>query len=160
MNRSNYGDGYDTWQTIMWRGAVSSAIRGKRGQTFIKELIEALDAMPDKRLITGQLQKDGCNCALGVVATARNVDTAPIEFPEDQYEIDEWHSQRVADALNIADALAREVMWVNDEFYERNDYALVEGRWLRVHGPKQDPDVFRWQAVRKWAQQKLRAERA
>lgn len=32
MSRCGYSDDYDQWALIRWRGAVESAIRGKRGQ--------------------------------------------------------------------------------------------------------------------------------
>ena len=31
MSRSGYEDGLEMWDLIRWRGAVASAIRGKRG---------------------------------------------------------------------------------------------------------------------------------
>jgi hypothetical protein len=37
MSRSGYSDDYgddEPWQLIMWRGAVASAFRGRRGQPF------------------------------------------------------------------------------------------------------------------------------
>lgn len=50
MSRSGYcDDGENGWATICWRGAVKSALRGKRGQSFLLELAEAMDAMPTKR---------------------------------------------------------------------------------------------------------------
>ena len=38
MSRSGYSDDLDNWDLIRWRGQVSSAIRGKRGQGFLREL--------------------------------------------------------------------------------------------------------------------------
>jgi hypothetical protein len=46
MSRSGYSDDHSEWDLIRWRGAVASAIRGKRGQAFLRELLVALDAMP------------------------------------------------------------------------------------------------------------------
>lgn len=54
MSRSGYADWCDdNWAMIRWRGAVASAVRGKRGQAFLRELATTLDAMPEKRLIGG-----------------------------------------------------------------------------------------------------------
>jgi hypothetical protein len=51
MSRSGYTDDVEySWRSIMWRGRVVSAIRGKRGQALLRDLLAALDAMPDKRL--------------------------------------------------------------------------------------------------------------
>ena len=102
MSRCNYSDDLDTWAMIRWRGAVASAIRGKRGQAFLREMLVALDAMPDKRLIRNDLvSEDGAKfCALGVVGKARGLN---IEY------IDPFEAEQVAGAFNIAVALAREI---------------------------------------------------
>lgn len=56
MSRSGYtDDGWDDesaqWAAIRYAGALKSAVRGKKGQAFLRELLAALDAMPVKRLI-------------------------------------------------------------------------------------------------------------
>lgn len=59
MSRSGYSDDDDDdggSRLNLWRGAVERAIKGKRGQAFLRELGAALDAMPDKRLTTGELE--------------------------------------------------------------------------------------------------------
>lgn len=48
MSRSEYSENLDSWSLIRWRGQVVSAIRGKRGQAFLRELVDALEAMPEK----------------------------------------------------------------------------------------------------------------
>lgn len=64
MSRSgynnDYGDyDYDQWAAIRWSGAVKSAMRGKRGQQFLKDILAAMDAMPEKRLVRNVLVFDG-----------------------------------------------------------------------------------------------------
>jgi hypothetical protein len=124
MSRSGYSDDYDDqWGLICWRGAVASAIRGKRGQAFLREMLAAMDALPEKKLISGDLvDADGCACALGTVALARGTDVSGVD-PED-------HSA-VAPIFGIADALAREVMFENDE----GSYSAEtsEQRFARMH---------------------------
>jgi hypothetical protein len=44
------------WSHIRWRGAVASAIRGGRGQAFLREMLAAMDAMPVKRLVANELR--------------------------------------------------------------------------------------------------------
>jgi hypothetical protein len=136
MSRSGYDEGYDcdTWDLIRWRGAVASAIRGKRGQAFLRELIEALDALPEPRLIADSLQCSDGVCALGAVALKRRLDTNPIEGQDRDV---------IAAAFDIAEALAAEVMYENDE---------VEPYRSR------DTPEDRFQRVRKWAVSKLRPE--
>ncbi len=50
MSRSGYVDDIDNLALINWRGAVKSAIQGKRGQAFLRALVDALDAMPETSL--------------------------------------------------------------------------------------------------------------
>ena len=106
MSRSGYSDNCDGWALICWRGAVASAIKGKRGQAFLRELLDALDAMPVKELITEDLERDGSYCALGVIGARRGLDLKAIdaEDPED-----------VAKHFEIARALAAEISYENDE---------------------------------------------
>ena len=121
MSRSGYGDGdCDGWQIIMYRGRVASAIRGKRGQQLLREMLAALDAMPEKVLIAHELEKNGQYCALGVVGKSRGIALA---------EIDPDETEEVCRAFNIADALAREVVYMNDEA----GYGVTpERRWVRM----------------------------
>jgi hypothetical protein len=108
MSRSGYNEDcdYDEWQCIRWRGAVASAIRGKRGQAFLKEMLAALDALPAPRLIAKELVKDGEVCAMGAVALARGLDVSEVD-PE-CYEI-------VAALFGVSEALVREIAYENDE---------------------------------------------
>lgn len=126
MSRSNYSDDLDQWDLIRWRGQVASAIRGRRGQRLLIDLIAALDALPEKVLITEELiNSDGDYCALGAVGARRGIDMAQLD-PEE--------SETVAEAFDIADQLAREITYINDEC----------GR----HG---ETPQERWQRVRNWA---------
>ncbi len=120
MSRSGYDDDCDGWQLIMWRGAVASAIRGKRGQAFLREMFAALDGLPDKRLIEGELlEVSGEVCALGAVGVKRGVDMA---------EIDPYDRKTVAGTFAIPQALAAEIMDINDSGWR----FTPEQRWARV----------------------------
>lgn len=109
MSRSGYSGDIDNWALIKWRGQVASAIRGKRGQRLLRELLEALDAMPVKELIANELQAaDGSYCALGVVGAKRGIDLAAID-PDEPTD--------VAAAFDIAQQLACEIAEINDMAY-------------------------------------------
>jgi hypothetical protein len=125
MSRSGYTDDCDDqWAMICWRGAVASATRGKRGQSMLKELLAALDAMPDKRLVADTLEADGQYCTLGVLGAARGLDMTSID-PEDSYH--------VAKEFGIAEALAQEIVFMNDEaFGYRQEKETPERRWERM----------------------------
>ena len=107
MSRANYSDDLDNWQLIKWRGAVESAMRGKRGQAFLKEMLAAMEALPNPRLITRDLIKEGEVCALGAVGRARNLDMTDLD-PEDP--------DTIAATFNIANAMNREIVYINDEW--------------------------------------------
>jgi hypothetical protein len=107
MSRSGYSyDWIEDNASYLYRGAVASAFRGKRGQMFLKEMLAALDALPEKCLVDSALEQDGAVCAIGAVGKARGVDMSTID-PED------YHT--VAGKFGIAEAMAREIVYENDE---------------------------------------------
>lgn len=135
MSRSGYNGDCGGWGLICWRGAVASAIRGVRGQAFLRELAAQMDAMPDKVLGKNSLQSaDGEFCTLGVVGAARGVD---------MLALDESDREAIGAALGIAPALAAEVMWENDD-----------GDWRGGETP-----AGRWTRMRDWVQQQIDAAR-
>lgn len=108
MSRSGYSDDCDdNWMLIRWRGAVNSAIKGKRGQQFLREMLAAMDALPERKLIAHRLEADGAVCAIGTVGKARGLDMSNID-PEDR--------EVVADAFGVSPALAAEITYMNDEW--------------------------------------------
>lgn len=125
MSRSGYYEGYDDddqWQLIRYRGMVASATRGKRGQALFKDILIAMNGMPSKRLIARELeQKDGAVCAIGAAGKLRGVDMSKLD-PED--------AETVAGKFDIADCLAREIVWENDECGRRKE--TPEERFIRM----------------------------
>lgn len=135
MSRSGYSDDCDdTWAFIRWRGAVASAIRGKRGQAFFREMLEALDAMPDKRLHAHVLAQgpSGPACAMGAVVQKRGLDVAELEHKvEHAGDLDaDGIARETAKLLDIPRTLACEIAFMNDEagWYEETP----EKRWQRM----------------------------
>lgn len=162
MSRSGYSDDCEQWSLIRWRGAVASSIRGKRGQAFLREMLAALDAMPDKRLIKDELAEPGhidlghwglhegppLVCALGSVGVARGLDMSEID-PEDR--------ESVASAFGIPHALACEIMYENDE--------VAGGYWPQPWNGHFDHirrywvnrrEEHRWHAMRGWVASKIK----
>lgn len=160
MNRSGFNDDCDDddpLATGRWRAAVNASLRGKRGQAFLRELLAALDAMPDKRLIADAAVADGCMCTLAVVAAKRGVDLERLD-----YDMQDWAWDRVAATLGISESMAREVMYINDE------HTSVRG-WVRLDGPPDrwntEPEAYlplpdvegrRWQYMRDWVANQIR----
>lgn len=143
MSRSGYSDDMDdTLAHGRWRAQVASAIRGKRGQTFLRELLAALDAMPEKRLVKQEFEADGAVCTLGCIAKQRGVDMSRFD-PEDSSV-----GEEIGPALGIAHQLAREIMFENDDFYI---WAPNRGRvWDDpTEGEK------RWKYMRDWVAQQI-----
>ena len=121
MSRSGYSEDLEDWELIRWRGQVASAIRGKRGQRCLSELLSALDAMPDKTLITEELETtEGEVCALGALGRSRGIDMR---------DLDPGDPESIAEAFNIAPQLAQEIVYLNDE---GGGYETPEHRWERM----------------------------
>jgi hypothetical protein len=155
MSRSGYSDDIDNWALIKWRGRVASATRGKRGQKLLRDLLAALDAMPDKRLIAHELvTEDGEHCALGILGAQRGIDLSLLD-PE-EYDA-------VASVFDVASPLVQEIVYMNDEHIQDDKWVEEEivgpvrphypdyGRHRRGHSePDETAPARRWQLMRDW----------
>ncbi len=141
MSRSGYYEstGDDHLDLGRWRGQVASATRGKRGQRFFLDLIAALDALPEKKLISGELEEEGSYCALGALGRHRGVDLKALDIRD--WDDGDW--AKLGEAFDIASQLAQEAMYVNDD----RDYCY-----------KPTTPESRWQSVREWALAQLKPE--
>ena len=135
MDRHGYSDEYEQPGYGMYRGRVASAMRGKRGQRLLRELLAALDAMPDKRLIKDEFVLHGQACALGVVALSRGI--------PDPEKIDSEDHEYLAELFDVATCMVQEIQYLNDERVWSRDPidALVE----------------RFERVREWVSENIRA---
>ena len=125
MSRSEYSDECSGSESNLWRGAVDSALRGKRGQAFLRETLAALDAMPEKKLTKDSLHEpvSGEFCTLGAVGLARSMDLRKLEYAE---------PGNVAKAFGISRAMAAEIMFVNDDENDWHHDQTPEHRWNRM----------------------------
>jgi len=132
VNRSGYTDDYDDADPLelgRWRGQVAAAIRGRRGQEFLRELADAMDAMDEKVLIVDELiDAQGDCCAIGVVCRARGIDVSNIDIE---------CPTSVGNAVGISHQLAAEIEYLND-------------LW-----PRETPER-RWQRMRRWVESKIK----
>jgi hypothetical protein len=164
MSRSGYTDDYDDqWGLIRWRGAVNSAIKGQRGQALLRDLLAALDAMPDKRLYQGNFATaEGEYCALGTLGVARGIRM------DDLGDEDDCDTAQVAERFGIAKAMAAEIMYENDDGVSEWLYVDIE-----ICGPMRQnyPDwgrhtktittenprcsAQRWGRMRKWVESQI-----
>lgn len=128
MSRSGYSE--DCENLGLWRGAVERAIRGNRGQAFLLEMAAALDALPVKELIAGEVVRDNEHvCAIGAVAVARRMDVAKLDI---------YDGAEMGEAFGVARALACEIAYENDEA-----------------DPDESP-AERWKRMRAWVDRQLR----
>lgn len=125
MSRSGYTEDFgDSDLCWLYMGPLRRATNGRRGQAFLRELRNTLEAMPEKRLIAHDLQvADGSVCAIGAVGQARGVDMAQLD-PEDP--------EAVARAFGIAPSLAREIVFTNDDDFGQRGPETPEQRYERV----------------------------
>jgi hypothetical protein len=167
VSRSGYtDDNDDPLAHGRWRQAVKRSLEGKRGQALLRELVEALDAMPDKRLYPGSFATaEGEFCTLGVLGAKRGTKM------DDLGDEDYCDTDLVGQRFGIAPAMAAEIMYMNDE------YAVDEWTWAAVEicGPMRPnwPDwgshtksvrvhndnhpIERWHRMRAWAVKNLAA---
>lgn len=174
MSRSGYTDDNDDPLALgRWRQAVRRSLEGKRGQALLRELAEALDAMPDKRLYPGSFATaEGEFCTLGVLGAKRGTKMDDLlDFYGD------CDPELVGQRFGIAHAMAAEIMYMNDE------YAVNEWKWVEVeicgpmppyhfrpYGHKEhrrsvlvnndNAPAERWRAMRKWVAEQLKPDAA
>lgn len=138
MSRSGYSDDCDddTLALGRYRGQVASAIRGKRGQAFLRELADAMDAMPAKVLIAERLvDKYGRCCAIGVVCQARGISVEGVDYSA---------PDEVGKLVGIASQMAAEIEYENDEW--GGNFGMT---W------SQETPQQRWIRMRKWVTDNL-----
>jgi hypothetical protein len=129
MSRSGYIDDWEDYQRLnLYRGNVWRATVGKRGQALLREMAAALDAMPVRELVAGEIVRDeGHVCALGAVALARGLDVS---------QLDPTDGDEVGKTFGVASCLVREIAYENDE------------------GGNETP-AQRWKRMRAWVEENL-----
>lgn len=94
-------------------------------------MLSALDSLPNKRLIKGELEEDGEVCAIGSVGLRRGIDMSNID-PHDR--------ESLSAAFGIPSALAAEIMYENDD----------ANHW------KKETAEQRWQRIRNWVENNIK----
>lgn len=120
MSRSGYTD--DCEHLELWRGTVARAIRGKRGQKLLRTLLDALDGMTAKRLVSDLLVDGPDVCLLGAGGRAMGI--------ADLDKIDPEEHGILAQRFDVSKALIAEIEFVNDE--ENYHPETPEQRYERV----------------------------
>lgn len=143
MSRSGYDDDYDgDFNALnLYRANVDRSLAGKRGQAFLKEMLAAMDALPDKKLAAGIMQEQGGEvCAIGSVGKARGLDMSNLDriIENEDYE---RLASAIAKQFGIAECMAREIMYMNDD-----------------RGPRDESPEQRFTAMRKWVESNIKRE--
>ena len=116
------------------RAHLEAAIRSRRGQKLLRDLLQALDAMAVKELIANSfITPSGRCCALGALGLARGID------PEDLGALSDDHAH-TAKLFGTARSLIAEIE-IN------NDYML-----------KSPTPAQRWTYMRDWVASKITME--
>ncbi len=132
MSRSGYSDDLDQGALNIYRANVDRALAGKRGQKFLREMLVALDAMPVKELVAGEIVRDDAHvCAIGAVAIARKVDVSALDV---------YDQEEVGKTFGVARAMAAEIAYENDE----RGFRYVDGKY------RDDTPEERWTRMRAW----------
>lgn len=134
MSRVHSNDNYH--EVLLWRANLRRQLAGRRGQQLLRELLAAIDALPEKKLGT-QLYDGDQVCSFGAVALQRRV--AAGEEPQAVLADLQSHNDEADDGLmpdwaewylQIPPHMAWEIPFVNDNEY--GDLETPEQRWIRV----------------------------
>lgn len=116
-----YGGQFELWQANCRR-----SLKGKVGQAALRRLEAALLALPDKRLIAGDLVDDeGGVCAIGALALHED------KITDDMRALSECDMEDVGVELGMPRLVAWKVVEMNDLQFNGLDLVFLEGpeRW-------------------------------
>src|SRR5258708_7100863 len=124
--RINYSEDEDfNNQALMWEANQRRSIKGRKGQSALRELEAALLALPEKRLIANELErKDGEVCAVGALAKFKGVENPMVgdSFGDyDELEVDEYEIEQAiidhAQKLGVPKLVAVAIVGKNDDMF-------------------------------------------
>jgi hypothetical protein len=183
MSRSGYTEDCEDVLAIgRYKAILRSTMRGKKGQAFLKELLAALDSMPEKRLIrehividgqqdsfTGYygpsypqlivgadelVAKDGTVAAMGDVCALGALGKA--RGMKGLEDLDPEEPEDVAAAFGTNDYIIREIVYHNDEMFasEWVPGKKTDSGWVDGYSRPITPEE-RWQKMRDWIASKI-----
>jgi hypothetical protein len=141
------GDGSESPFMYLQQSIYERALKSKRGRKLLRDLANALDAMPVKRLVPNSFEAPtGEVCSLGAVGRARGLDMTPLEAIASEisnsvndYEAGEsicLLNEEAAAAFDAARTLVAEIMFTNDDgpLHETPEQRFVRMRmWVAGH---------------------------
>lgn len=148
MSRFVGDDYYDPqfdneWE--LWQANFDRHVNGVKGQQALRDLRDALLALPDRKLISGRLADEhGCVCTVGALALHRRVlqgerpedvlEHLAAMIPQDLVDYDSWECEertaRVGESIGLKRMMAVALAGKNDDWYA--DDKTPEQRFERV----------------------------
>lgn len=148
MSRSyNEDNDWDYARQCLWDNAVRRATHSKRGQKVLRDVEAALLALPEKRLIEGQISDGTGVCFVGALDAHRRVLEGadwqsaltamhdPDYDPEDDYETVDDTARWAEQHLKMAFSLAWDMAFWNDHIADRlspEERWTAALRWVRT----------------------------
>lgn len=137
MSRINITDEEERpGQFALWHANCQRSIGGRAGQKSLRELRDALLALPTKRLIAHELDNGTDCCAVGALVRQKGI------------VVEDWEAEDEMEEVGVACGMPRLVAWkvveLNDELL---DYHFKE---RRAYTPEE-----RYEAVMRWIEKNL-----
>lgn len=118
----------------MWEANVQRVINGKRGQKLLREFIDALMEIPNRRLIANAICRNGEVCAVGAMAKKRGVLDTSRDWEGDQHETVE-----LGQSMGLGFMLSWEIGSKNDiEFGGDDEREVVRHYYSGHYGDRRD----------------------
>lgn len=139
-------------QFELWQANCRRSLQGKAGQASLRELEQALLALPKKRLIANRLKDaDGEVCALGALAEYKGREI-PVSDADD---FSEWEDFGEMEDFGVQLGVPRLVAW---KVVELND-VVIDGRYDYSKSPRGEyvpciPEE-RYEKVLAWVRKRL-----
>ena len=121
MSRVTVNEDMGLGENELWAANAERAIKGRKGQKFLREVEQALLALPEPRLIAGSFCLGGEVCLMGAAAVQRRID-AGMDRADALTEVEEsFGGERDDDGacvgrreLGLTFVLAWELAYLND----------------------------------------------
>jgi hypothetical protein len=173
MTRSCYsedfGDDYPG-QMELYRANVRRSIRSAKGQARLRELRDALDAMPEKRLAADVFLDPANACALGVWARAHRGMNAALDAAVDGFDGDDQGTADLLGKFGWPRLVVLDLVYENDrhETVREPDrlgphdspYAYANGRDWPLRKWRSETDEERHARVLAWVKRQIVEARA
>lgn len=123
----------------LWQANCDRSIAGRAGQLALRELEAALLALPEKRLIAHELERDGDVCAIGALVKYKGI--TPKNDPDGEMDL-----------IGVECGIPRLAAW---KLVELND-SILDTKWSDGKLIPLTPEE-RYQSVLDWVRKRLKS---